>query len=103
MNELQHYQSIPLGEIQNWVCPGRQIFDTVFSMSYKQDLDERIFTVSDPRSPPPDVSHNVISFVASAHFGPPVRVGSGGPGHRKSGSNGVPWNIYEDCLSARTS
>lgn len=51
--ELEH---VALGRVQNWVRPGEILFESLFSVSVKEDIHSRLWNIVDSEPPQPDVS-----------------------------------------------
>jgi hypothetical protein len=55
--EVEH---VPLGKVQNWVRPGKSLFDTLFSVSIKAKTTSNIWDVIESEQPEADVSSTTI-------------------------------------------
>ncbi|EMD38714.1 siderophore biosynthesis enzyme [Gelatoporia subvermispora B] len=52
--EVTAYEHIPLGKIQQWVRPGANLFETLFSLSYKDDGRSSVWRLLESHNPEPD-------------------------------------------------
>ncbi|KAJ3563111.1 hypothetical protein NP233_g9148 [Leucocoprinus birnbaumii] len=48
------HEHVPLGKVQNWVRPGKPLFDTLFSVSLKDDKPSEIWNVIESNPPRAD-------------------------------------------------
>lgn len=52
------FEHIPLSRIQKWVSEsGGSLFDTLFSVSFKESEESSLWSVVESQNPEPDVSH----------------------------------------------
>jgi hypothetical protein len=58
INDMQEFEGLPLGRIQNIVQSGGQLFEVIFSVHFEEELEHRVWELLDT-SPdlPPDVSY----------------------------------------------
>lgn len=59
MIDVEH---VPLGKVQNWIRPGRTIFDFLFSVSVKANNKSNIWDVLESQPPEADVSYSLPLF-----------------------------------------
>lgn len=59
MTEFEH---VPLGKVQQWVHPGAALFDTLFSVSFKETDTSTLWHMVDSQNPEPDVSIMLVTF-----------------------------------------
>ena len=54
---VSEYEHIPLSRIQKWIpeCAG-SLFDTLFSVSFKETGTSKLWTMLESQNPEPDVS-----------------------------------------------
>ncbi len=61
------FEHIPLSRIQKWVSKsGASLFDTLFSVSFKENEESSLWNVVESQNPEPDVSHYRIFWCACA-------------------------------------
>lgn len=57
IGRASEYEHVPLSRIQKWVQAGDQsLFDTLFSVSFKEKEESKLWTVLESQNPEPDVS-----------------------------------------------
>lgn len=53
---VSEYEHVPLSRIQKWMKNDQSLFDTLFSVSFKEKGESKLWTVLDSQNPEPDVS-----------------------------------------------
>lgn len=68
------YEHLPLGKVQQWVRPGKSVFDVLFSVSVSNRSESKLWHVIESEPPQADVS--VIcsgDFSSVSDVGPSTR------------------------------
>jgi hypothetical protein len=62
INDMQEYEGLPYGRVQNIVRSGGQLFEVIFSVYYEEEIEHRVWELIDS-SPdlPPDVCFCICS------------------------------------------
>ena len=54
------YEHVPLSKVQHWVQPGKSLFDTLFSVLFKDEYKGTIWDIVQSTQPQADVSILII-------------------------------------------
>lgn len=56
ISEVVEFEHVALGKVQNWIRPGEMVFETMFSVSVKDNMYSKIWEVVESEPPKADVS-----------------------------------------------
>lgn len=53
------FEHLPLSRVQNWIRPGKALFDTLFAVTVEDETEYNVWEILQSEIPRPDVSHDM--------------------------------------------